>query len=89
MGRWSQYQGSRRQELRDLVRAAGKRLWMSEVGFGGHPVDDIWAGLDISRCILNDLNVMQVNAWVYWQVGLPPATARTHFVQLSKKIHPP
>ena len=66
----SQYQGSRRQELRDLVRAAGKRLWMSEVGFGGHPVDDIWSGLDISRCILNDLNVMQVNAWVYWQVGL-------------------
>jgi hypothetical protein len=56
-----QYSGNRREELRDLVRAAGKRLWMSEVGFGGHPPSDIWAGLDISRTILADLNVMQVN----------------------------
>ena len=26
------------------------------------------AALDLSRCILNDLNVMQANAWIYWQV---------------------
>ena len=63
-----QYSGSRRQELRGLAKAAGKRLWMSEVGYGGHPPEDVNAGLDISRCILADLNVMQANAWVYWQV---------------------
>lgn len=45
---------------------------MSEVGFGSHAVDDIWAGLDLSRCILADLNTMQANAWVYWQVKLVP-----------------
>lgn len=54
------------------MRAAGKRLWMSEVGFGSHAVDDIWSGLDLSRCILADLNIMQANAWVYWQVLIKP-----------------
>lgn len=63
-----QYSGSRRQELHGLARAAGKRLWMSEVGFGGYPPEDVRAGLDISRRILDDLNIMKANAWVYWQV---------------------
>lgn len=64
-----QYQGSKRADLRELVKSSGKRFWMSEVGFGSHSPDDIWAAMDISRCILDDLNIMQVNGWVYWQVN--------------------
>ncbi|KAK9848667.1 hypothetical protein WJX84_003282, partial [Apatococcus fuscideae] len=40
---------------------------MSEFGCGNHPLEDIQSGLDISRTILQDLNVLQATAWVYWQ----------------------
>lgn len=63
-----QYQGWEREQLRDFAKAAGKRLWMSEVGFGSHAPNDVQAALDVSRCVLADLNVMQANAWVFWQV---------------------
>ncbi|KAK9807659.1 hypothetical protein WJX72_005628 [[Myrmecia] bisecta] len=61
------YQGSKRAQLRDMVRPAGKRLWMSEYGCGSFVPGDIGSGLELSRCILADLNVLQADAWIYWQ----------------------
>lgn len=65
---------------------------MSEVGYGGHPPEDVQAGLDISRCILADLNTMRANAWVYWQVEalLTPHPKIVHATQdqiLSLLMH--
>ncbi|KAK9817114.1 hypothetical protein WJX72_009728 [[Myrmecia] bisecta] len=60
-------EGSQRTHLRDMVKPTGKRLWVSGYGCGSHPSDDIQSGLDLSRCILADLNTLQANAWVYWQ----------------------
>ncbi|KAK9863031.1 hypothetical protein WJX84_002813 [Apatococcus fuscideae] len=56
-----------RTQLHEFARAAGKRLWMSEFGCGNHPLADIQSGLDVSRAVLQDLNVLQATAWIYWQ----------------------
>ncbi|KAJ3071727.1 hypothetical protein HDU98_004892 [Podochytrium sp. JEL0797] len=49
-----------RTQLRNAV--AGKPLWMSEYG------DPDNSGMSLATQILNDINVFQPSAWVYWQV---------------------
>ncbi|CAL8471754.1 g11296 [Coccomyxa elongata] len=61
------YLGSMRKELRDLVRPTGKRLWMSEFGCGSFKLSSMPAALELSSVIMKDLNVLQANAWIYWQ----------------------
>ncbi|KAK9843650.1 hypothetical protein WJX81_001138 [Elliptochloris bilobata] len=61
------YLASARAELRALVKPSGKRLWASEFGCGTSPLDDMGAAIALSAVILQDLNVLQANAWVYWQ----------------------
>jgi hypothetical protein len=48
----AQYLGSLRAELRAGVKAAGKRLWMSEFGCGSSPPNGMKAGLELSTVIL-------------------------------------
>ena len=48
----AQYLGSRRAELRTGVKAAGKRLWMSEFGCGSSPPNGMKAGLELSTIVL-------------------------------------
>ena len=55
------YGGSRRDALRDIAHANGKRLWMSEYGDGDA------SGLTLSERILSDMKIMRPVAWVYWQ----------------------
>jgi hypothetical protein len=52
--RWlrAQYLGSKRKELRDLVKPTGKRLWMSEFGCGSAPPNDMASALELSAMIL-------------------------------------
>ncbi len=55
------YQGTQRVALQAAAAAAGKRLWMSEVGDGDG------TGLKMARGIIADLREMKANAWIYWQ----------------------
>ena len=51
----AQYLGSQRKELRAGVKAAGKRLWMSEFGCGSSPPNGMKAALELSSVILKVL----------------------------------
>ncbi len=55
------YQGTQRIALQAAAAAAGKRLWMSEVGDGDG------TGLKMADGIIADLREMKANAWIYWQ----------------------
>jgi O-glycosyl hydrolase len=60
------YHGAKREELRELARQAGKRLYMSEYGNG---IDgEFGSALELARVIALDLNELQPLGWVYWQV---------------------
>jgi len=64
------YEGTRCNQLKDLARKYGKRLWMSEYGSGGNTAHDhnsILPALDLAAQITKDLREMQPSAWVYWQ----------------------
>jgi O-glycosyl hydrolase len=54
---------------RDIAKAAGKRLWMSEVDLsvGGQNHEDIMPGLAISERIQADIQQLEPEAWVLWQ----------------------
>ncbi len=56
------YHGHGRIQLREMARAAGKRLWMSEYG-DGDP-----SGLTMAMRIIKDIKELQPETWVYWQV---------------------
>jgi O-glycosyl hydrolase len=64
------YGGSKRYQLRDLVRSIGKKLWMSEFSTG-YIADDhqkMAPALPLAWTILHDIKDMGASAWVIWQV---------------------
>jgi len=50
--------------LRQLVRGAGKRLWMSESGDGGW---GLHGNLQMAQRLIRDIRLLQPDAWVDWQ----------------------
>ncbi|MFF8846322.1 glycoside hydrolase [Streptomyces sp. NPDC015127] len=59
-----------RTTVRDLAKAAGKPLWMSEVegDWGdGQSFTDMRPGLGLARHIVDDLRELEPRAWVFWQ----------------------
>ena len=65
-----EYKGSKRLELKELASCYHKKLWMSEVSYGG----GVWnpdamdkGCFQLSRDIQKDLYEMGVTGWVAWQ----------------------
>ncbi|MGK5498080.1 RICIN domain-containing protein [Streptomyces sp. URMC 125] len=60
-----------RTTARDLAKAAGKPLWMSEVGGdwgeGRQDFESMAPGLGLARHIVDDLRELEPSAWVFWQ----------------------
>lgn len=64
------YTGVGLEELRELARAKGKKLWMSEYGTGGtgpHDHEDMSCVMELAERVIHDLRLLQPAAWVYWQ----------------------
>lgn len=55
---------AQRNELRQLVRQAGKHFWMSETGDGGR---GIHGNLMMAQRLIDDIRYLQPDAWVDWQ----------------------
>ena len=55
---------AQRNELRQLVRGAGKHFWMSETGDGGR---GIHGNLMMAQRLIDDIRYLQPDAWVDWQ----------------------
>jgi O-glycosyl hydrolase len=57
--------------VRDIARASGKRLWMSEVDLSPPNVRqdyaDIRPAIALSEQIISDINRLEPQAWVLWQ----------------------
>ncbi|MEW2608671.1 RICIN domain-containing protein [Streptomyces sp. NPDC047880] len=59
-----------RTTVRDLAKAAGKPLWMSEVegDWGdGQSFTDMRPGLGLAQRMVDDLRELEPKAWVFWQ----------------------
>ncbi|MFD3475851.1 RICIN domain-containing protein [Streptomyces sp. NPDC058695] len=59
-----------RTSVRDLAKADGKTLWMSEVegDWGdGQSFTDMRPGLGLAQHIVDDLRELEPSAWVFWQ----------------------
>ncbi|WJK39214.1 RICIN domain-containing protein [Solwaraspora sp. WMMA2056] len=65
------YGTGQRTAVRDLAKAEGKPLWMSEVegsyGSGGQDFTSMLPGLGIARNVVDDLRELEPAAWVLWQ----------------------
>ncbi|WP_432117245.1 RICIN domain-containing protein [Streptomyces sp. bgisy032] len=64
------YGTGQRTTVRDLAKAAGKPLWMSEVegDWGdGQSFTDMRPGLGLAQRIVDDLRELEPRAWVFWQ----------------------
>ncbi|SER09015.1 Ricin-type beta-trefoil lectin domain-like [Streptomyces sp. yr375] len=64
------YGTGQRTTVRDLAKAAGKPLWMSEVegDWGdGQSFTDMRPGLGLAQQMVNDLRELEPTAWVFWQ----------------------
>ena len=59
------YDGDSRAALRDRAERAGKPLWVSEFGEGGHH------GWELALAIVRDLRELAPEAWVLWQAVSP------------------
>ena len=65
------YHGDCREELRDLILAEGKDIWMSEVDGGdviGEGSGEMGPALWLARRMSEDLNGLNPSAWVLWQL---------------------
>lgn len=65
------YHGTQREQVKCLAFKENKRLWMSEVGFGGgsvHDHDDMELSLQLAAGLIMDMKYLQPTAWIYWQV---------------------
>lgn len=63
---------SERETMKQLAASYGKKLWMSEVCFGGGTHNaDVFAqeSYALSKGIMNDLKIMQPSAWIAWLVA--------------------
>lgn len=61
-----------RVQVRDIAKATGKPLWMSEVEGdfsldGGFDLDDMSNGLGMATRVVDDLRELEPRAWVFWQ----------------------
>ncbi|MBW6440124.1 RICIN domain-containing protein [Actinoplanes hulinensis] len=60
-----------RTSVRDVAKAAGKRLWMSEVegnwGPGTTDYTGMLPGLGIATRMVDDIRELEPSAWVFWQ----------------------
>ncbi|MBO3103932.1 glycoside hydrolase [Cellulomonas fengjieae] len=61
-----------RVQVRDVAKATGKPLWMSEVEGdfsleAGFDLDDMANGLGMAGRIVDDLRELEPRAWVFWQ----------------------
>ena len=54
-----QYLGTKRANMRKLVKPTGKMLWMSEFGCGSSPPSDMGAALELSAMILRVRNTQK------------------------------
>ncbi len=64
------YETEGRTQVRDIAKATGKPLWMSEVDghFGaGFDPEDVDHGLGMATRIVDDLRELEPSAWVFWQ----------------------
>ncbi|CAL9333037.1 hypothetical protein SUDANB6_00111 [Streptomyces sp. enrichment culture] len=64
------YGTGQRTTVRDLAKAADKKLWMSEVegDWGdGQSFTDMRPGLGLAQHIVDDLRELEPRAWVFWQ----------------------
>lgn len=64
------YEGDKRKELRDIASGCSKKLWMSEVSYGGgvwNPEAMDSGCFSLSRAIQKDLYEMEATGWVIWQ----------------------
>lgn len=65
------YHGTQREQVKCLAFKENKRLWMSEVGFGGssgHDHNDMALSLELANGIIMDMKYIQPSSWIYWQV---------------------
>ncbi|MBQ6678941.1 MAG: hypothetical protein IJM76_02870 [Lachnospiraceae bacterium] len=65
------YHGDCREELRDLILAKGKDIWMSEVDGGevlGEGSGEMGPALWLAKRICDDMNGLNPSAWVLWQL---------------------
>ena len=63
---------SERETLKKAAASYGKKLWMSEVCFGGGKHDaNVFANESyaLSKGIMSDLKIMQPSAWIAWLVA--------------------
>ncbi|MBL1066944.1 glycoside hydrolase [Streptomyces sp. 7-21] len=65
------YGTSGRTAVRDIAKAQGAPLWMSEVGGDwdpdGQDFTDMASGLGLAQHITDDLRELEPTAWVFWQ----------------------
>ncbi|GFJ95162.1 glycoside hydrolase [Phytohabitans rumicis] len=62
------YGTGQRTAARDVAKAEGRKLWMSEVeGSWGRDFTSMDSGLGMARRIIDDLRELEPSAWVLWQ----------------------
>ncbi|MGP3966849.1 RICIN domain-containing protein [Streptomyces sp. 6N223] len=65
------YGTGQRTTARDLAKAAGKPLWMSEVegdwGNIGQNFESMTPALGLAQHMIDDLRMLEPTAWVFWQ----------------------
>jgi O-glycosyl hydrolase len=66
------YSTSGRTQVRDIAKAAGKGMWMSEVegdwdGGGANNLTNINNGIGMASHITDDLRELEPSAWILWQ----------------------
>lgn len=75
------YRGSRRTDLADRARRLGLPLWMSEVTVGGtedHDHTDWTSAIELAKKVVDDVNQLGCEAWVYWQAVEDEAGGHNH-----------
>lgn len=68
VGQWNTHtyiaDDAARDELRTLCRDNNMKLWMSEVGSGGHGIE---GNLKLAATLISDMRHLEPSAWIDWQ----------------------